>query len=222
MGMLNRVIASAFISITLAAFIAKEMAIGIDGMAYMAIAELPMLLFVSLLYSGVKKAYLQRMGIDGTARCIRAALYYSPKGMPLPKAVEESSQLDGNAEKFIKRLSRLMLLGAGSGIAVHVAEALGAEVYSGGSARSMLAYAVEKEQMDAERKAAGLRAGLQRNATISMFVSSILPAFAVFIFIGNAALSGRPMPGIFAVVMLGAMPMLYALGSASVNRRFIG
>ena len=61
---------------------------------------------------------------------------------------------------------------------------------------------------------------LQRYATISMFISTIVPSFLVFAFIGTAILSQASFNLLpFSVSMLILIPLAYAVGNSLLSRR---
>ena len=72
-----------------------------------------------------------------------------------------------------------------------------------------------------ESKRAEIEEAAQRYATINMFLSTILPSFLVFAFVGDAILSqgGFDMPA-FSVSLLLLLPLAYSVGNALMWRRF--
>ncbi|HVA82760.1 MAG TPA: hypothetical protein VNF06_01190 [Candidatus Aquilonibacter sp.] len=64
---------------------------------------------------------------------------------------------------------------------------------------------------------------LQRGSTINMFLSTLLPSFALFTFVGGSILSqGAPNLILFSALLLILIPLLYALNLRSFARRLIG
>lgn len=64
---------------------------------------------------------------------------------------------------------------------------------------------------------------LQRGSTINMFLSTLLPSFALFTFVGGSILSqGPPNLILLSALLLILIPLLYALNMRSFARRLIG
>ncbi len=218
------IIAALCISAALGSIEAITINAGILYALLLSAADFPMAFITSRLYTEIVKIHKKRLYAENIARCLRSALLYTPKGVPLAKALESSADLSADAGSFIRKLSRMLLLGKALR-ARNILEAMNvkasdAEVH-GIEIGTLLMYALDAFGMENQRRMAAMRGSLQRDATISMFVSAVLPAFVVFMLIGNAALSGDALLLPFSIVMLGVLPLLYAFGSSSMNRRFL-
>ncbi len=81
----------------------------------------------------------------------------------------------------------------------------------------------EKIDSEAQEKASSIEQYSQKYATINMFLSSVLPSFIIFGFVGSSIISqGNPSLLTFSVIMLFALPVLYAFGNSRLNGRLNG
>jgi hypothetical protein len=81
---------------------------------------------------------------------------------------------------------------------------------------------VRKSALFSGLKRAEMEESAQRYATINMFISTILPSFLVFAFVGNAVLSGTGFSTfLFSITFLIMVPLAYAFGNAFMWRRLL-
>jgi hypothetical protein len=81
---------------------------------------------------------------------------------------------------------------------------------------------VRKDALFSDLKRAEMEESAQRYATINMFISTILPSFLVFAFVGNAVLSGAGFSTfVFSITFLIMVPLAYAFGNAFMWRRLL-
>ncbi|MGC8538656.1 MAG: hypothetical protein ACP5MK_02195 [Candidatus Micrarchaeia archaeon] len=67
-----------------------------------------------------------------------------------------------------------------------------------------------------------LEASMQRYSTVNMFISTILPIFIMFIFIGSSIISQSGINKVeFSLIILTFIPAFYAVGNAIFIRRYI-
>lgn len=91
----------------------------------------------------------------------------------------------------------------------------GANVEEGQSIRRML----DSRLLESEEQRSRAEGMLQRNATLGMFVSTVLPSFAIFGFIGNAILGQTAgSMALFSMVMLLLFPSMSLALNITINR----
>jgi hypothetical protein len=81
---------------------------------------------------------------------------------------------------------------------------------------------VRKSVLFSGLKRAEMEESAQRYATINMFISTILPSFLVFAFVGNSVLSGTGFSTfLFSITFLIMVPLAYAFGNAFMWKRLL-
>ncbi|MCL4365185.1 MAG: hypothetical protein M1569_02970 [Candidatus Marsarchaeota archaeon] len=79
-------------------------------------------------------------------------------------------------------------------------------------------YKLHQNERDAENSSAMLR-----YSTVNMFISTVAPSFIIFSFIGNMLISpGSASIGGMSLLLIIALPIMYALSSSSLSRRLYG
>jgi|GEM_PF-2528455 hypothetical protein len=78
-------------------------------------------------------------------------------------------------------------------------------------------------EIELKERLSVIEAACQRYATVNMFISTILPSFIIFSFIGGAIISNSaPSTLLFGTAMLIALPMVYSVSYARLSGRLIG
>lgn len=82
--------------------------------------------------------------------------------------------------------------------------------------------ALELHEAAVKEELAELESACSRYATINMFISTVLPSFIIFAFIGSAIISNSaPDMLLFAIVVLVGLPAVYSFGNAKLNGRML-
>ncbi len=155
----------------------------------------------------------EREGFDSF---LSRALYRTASGVPYMKALDQSVEEINDAK--LKRKVRLSLrrylisasdFGFGSGEGMRIKDARWAVEETARNAR-----AAEEQHTDMEESA-------QRYATFNMFISTILPSFMVFAFIGSSILSRASFSLlVFSSLLVLVVPIFYSIGNLLMWRRF--
>ncbi|MCL5419934.1 MAG: type II secretion system F family protein [Candidatus Marsarchaeota archaeon] len=167
------------------------------------------------------------------AESLYTLTYYKSRDLPLCKALARAAR-EARSEQVSSALgaiARRIRLGESPGEAMHyVGSERGmpmlAESCSGDAADSGISQVHRLldayEYLLAERRSRALES-MQKYATINMFLSTILPAFTVFSFMGEIILAQKD-TGIFlfSVMMLVMLPLIYVIGIAMQKRRLLG
>lgn len=182
-------------------------------------AELLLLIAASTLSEAGIRAMLginrrnsnEKVSREAHAAWLYSTLYSHRSGIPYEKAMFLSGKRIDYAplkESVMRALRhRTMHAGAQSGIVGNSRWALG-ELRKGFRKK-------EATRADAEEST-------QRYATFNMFVSTVVPSFMIFAFIGSSILSRSSFSvAAFASVLLLGVPLLYSLGSMLMWRRLL-
>jgi hypothetical protein len=158
------------------------------------------------------KMHSEKVSKDELANWIYSALCRRRAGMHYTKAMAVAAE--GIAypplkEKVVSALKRRMMHPGGADEAI-----IGDRRWAVGELRKN-ARRVESNRVATEESA-------QRYATFNMFISTILPSFMVFAFIGSSVLSrGSLSLSAFAAALLLGIPALYSLGNVLMWRRLL-
>lgn len=118
--------------------------------------------------------------------------------------------LEGSEKPFNKNFPKLSKIFSGSCLPLSLKP-------------SALQVFTEKINSEEEEKASSIEQYSQRYATINMFLSSVLPSFIIFGFVGSSIISQNdPSLMAFSVIMIFALPLLYAVGNSRLNGRLNG
>ncbi|MDE1845818.1 MAG: hypothetical protein KGH53_00845 [Candidatus Micrarchaeota archaeon] len=191
------------------------------------------LLFVALLFlskTRLEEFYFTRKSSHDLLASLNHILYFNTLGSSLLgnlKVVGQTSLSENIRVGFRKVANRIRL---GEEFSAALASAFANELNyltikllpAKSGPISQLSRAVfEYDQLQKENSSTSLDA-LQRSSTISMFLSTLLPSFILFLFIGSSILSqAAPNLIIFSLVLLFAVPLVYAINSLSFARRLI-
>lgn len=157
--------------------------------------------------------------------------YYRKSGWPMYQAILKAaaSSESGETSEILKEIARRIRLGGDFGTALQAVSkrkklTLLENICStdqkgyGQIAKMLNTY----ESSNAE-KGATIDYSMQRYATINMFVSTILPSFIIFAFIGETILSpGTESLFAFSIVVTLMLPLVYLAGNAFMWRRLLG
>lgn len=205
-------VAVAFVALMLA--YASQMHSIYDIVLFLAIASFLVCVAMRLWYD-VARSHERRRMKDEMARLMGILLHYKTSGASFVCSLEKAAyfaEID-SARKRLLSIARRIRLG-GEARVEDVAELEGFSDF--GSARK----AVDSYRMSAEERNSSLEAHAQRDATIGMFLSTILPSFIIFSFVGSTIISpGSTGMFMFSVAMLIALPLILSVSAARLNRR---
>ncbi len=164
--------------------------------------------------------------LDGLMQSMEGLYHYRLSGISLDASVARlASEASGDLQESLSLLSRKMRLGGTLEDSFRsidrLNKALPAGSEPGGFGIGWLENAVISHETREDEKASRMEAGVQRHSTISMFISTILPSFVMFAFVGSSVISGSGaglLP--FALAMLAVLPFSYALGYSELCRRY--
>jgi hypothetical protein len=182
----------------------------------------------SILLEENVKAYRKRKLEDGLAEFFyRVSYYKSRKGSyfrAVDKAVQGTSARD--LRQIVDRASRglklggSLLYGIASGEELKDAALLKNLRLSGTGAPEQMRVALASHELHLGEMQSAIEESSQRYALINMFISTILPSFLVFTFIGTAILSQASINLLpFSVSLLIFIPLAYAVGNSLLSRR---
>jgi len=225
-------------AIELLAVLACSSAVGLllyysSGLAGPVELVLPLLVsgsLVSTVYLLRRRLHASRMkgaARDGLARSMHCLLYYRLNGLPLLQSIDRAAGLAdvGRVRAELVLLARRIRLGDALESAAESLSGLrsfparkAADPFRPESLKAALA----GYELETKARVSLVEAQSQRHATISMFLSTILPSFVIFAFIGSAIISeGTPDMLLFSVAMLVALPMVYAISYSQLSRRMM-
>ncbi len=175
---------------------------GALAMAALLAAANAMVLLVGKLVEINRNAYTAKLEGENKADFFGRALYRIALGMPRMKALEESA-----GEIAYAKLRH------------DVRTSLKKHALGGGEDRDFAGVSSHpQDNADARDTEAG--DSVQRYATFSMFVSTVLPSFMVFAFIGSSILSRSPFSMLlFSALLVFAVPSFYSIGNLFMWRR---
>ncbi len=166
-----------------------------------------------------RKNYRRKKTREDFAGYLHRLAFYRGKGGSYLKALEKAeSGIDDPALRRDARASRKLFLMEG---ARHAEPGrFGPGIISGG--KTGVEEAINGYALDQNSKQADIEESAQRYATFNMFISTILPSFLIFGFIGNSIMSQSGF-GIFmfSAFLLLAVPLIYAIGNALMWRRLL-
>lgn len=182
-------------------------------------------LLIFIIWRKLKNAYKKKIFIDELFRSADSILHYKSCGMPSVSAISKtiSSAETPELKASLELIRSQFILGEipdpapqANGIDDIISEAGKGSIFAG---PGELRHVVDSHELALGEKLSSLEAKSQRNATINMFVSTILPSFIIFAFIGSTIISGSaPSLLFFSIIMLAILPVAYALSYAELSR----
>ncbi len=181
-------------------------------------------LLLSAAAAAERRRALERRLLD----CLYSIVYRKARDEPLQGTVAMvGATAGGDAGRIFGEASRRMRMGEPFGDALR---ASGGSAWAGllcelyysdhGDDYNCIMRILGAHEALAEERAASAELSMQRYATVNMFVSTILPSFVIFAFIGEAILTQSPASlAAFSIVMVLALPLLYLVGNAVLRRR---
>lgn len=176
-------------------------------------------LSIAALYIKLKTRYSKLALEKKLIESVYIALGYANE-KPIAKGLEKIAKeaKDENLKRMLKReIAGEMLNGSLKG---RIEEMFGVKIAGGIDHKEILRLIKEKID-DTRLKASQLEPVFQREATINMFISTILPSFFVLLLIGEVLNANSPDVFAFLFAFIVAMPLLYAAGLTLSERRFI-
>ncbi|MDE1855125.1 MAG: hypothetical protein KGH57_02275 [Candidatus Micrarchaeota archaeon] len=151
------------------------------------------------------EAYRRKCAQQEFTDYLHGVLYRRRAGMPYAKALAHAAQMIGYAplkERVLLALRRRFMQGDHGGNPTDI-----------GDGKWAAAELRKELQLEAASQAK-IDESAQRYATLNMFVSTVLPSFMVFAFIGSSILS-RGSFGLllFSSILLFALPLSYSFGN---------
>jgi hypothetical protein len=182
----------------------------------------------SVLLKENAKAYRKKRLEDGLAEFFyRVSYYKSRKGScfrAVDKAVQGTSASD--LRRIVDRASRGFKLGGSflshitSGEEFRDAALLKNLRLSGTDTLEQMRSALAARELHLSERQSAIEESSQRYALVNMFISTIVPSFLVFAFIGTAILSQASVNLLpFSVSLLIFIPLAYAVGNSLLSRR---
>lgn len=159
-------------------------------------------------------------------RAMHTMLYYRMNGTPMLKSIEkarDTCELKGLKDS-LAMISRRMLLGDTAKNSINAVKELkeafpGRSLNPNGLGLKEIRAVLGSHQLELDRRLSQFEAHSQRHATVSMFLSTILPSFVIFAFIGSTIISNTaPNMMLISIGMLIALPMVYAISYEILNR----
>ena len=171
--------------------------------------------FANLLLSANRHAYCKKKQDDELFDMLKKASFYMQRGFPFLASLNEvlAGSSDNSAKSTLRKLAREIYLGLGIDQAL---ASIGHVVSAGSIDQAIAAY-----DLSTNRKQAELEGTVQTYTTLNMFIAVIVPAFLMFAFVGTSIISptSRNMLPL-ALLLIIAVPIVYALGNLALNRRF--
>lgn len=186
---------------------------------------------INALLESNAEAYLRKRLEEGTVEFLYRVTYYKRRGGSYLRAVGKA--VNGTADEGTKRIagraSKGLMLGGGlaSGIASggeFRGEALLRNLrLSGTDDLGQVRCALAAHELRLGERQSAIEESSQRYAITNMFISTIVPSFLVFAFIGSAILSPAGFSMLlFSVSLLIFIPLSYAIGNSLLSRRLYG
>ncbi|MDE1874207.1 MAG: hypothetical protein KGI04_03765 [Candidatus Micrarchaeota archaeon] len=164
---------------------------------------------VSIMLSANRKAYRQRTEGEEFFRYLHSVVYRKRRGGAYAKAAlaaARSIRYAALREKVLRSIMRGFM----------EPRALDGEMGS----RRWAASEIEKHERLVGARRAAVEEAAQRYATFNMFISTVLPSFMIFAFIGSSVLSSASFSIVaFSATLLLAVPFFYSLGNLLMWRR---
>jgi hypothetical protein len=184
-------------------------------------------LAVSSLLRSNRKSYARKTLRDGLAECLYMVVYYrSRKGSYLNAIDRASASSDSQAlRSLMSRASKAFKLGGSFLGSIGSAEELKSDALlenlnSGLGDERAINGIVSAHGLYMNARQAAVEDSSQRYAILNMFVSTILPSFALFAFVGSTIISQAGFSLItLSVLLLVVIPLIYALGNSIMWRR---
>lgn len=156
--------------------------------------------------------------------------YYRESGIPVVSAMERAAKscTNNDSAAILRHAAIRMALGEGLPKAIDSASLPDRRIrallgpYTNqhdvdfGAAFS--SYKLKQSERDAENSSA-----MYRYSTVNMFISTVAPSFIIFSFIGSMLISsGSASIDFMSMLLIIALPIMYALSSSSLSRRLYG
>ncbi len=192
----------------------------------------------SLLSTSALSMLLRKTGAAQNARVLSdelvAGMHYAllcrSKGVPMPAALNlaAAGSRDASVKSALSNAStRLKLEGdiepifAGMQLTADIRDAVKSSDWS--NVPSALEAVTGSYAYELNNRKARVEESIQRYATLNMFLSTILPSFIIFAFIGSMLISQKQESMLYiSLVLLIALPIAYALGNMLLSRRLFG
>ncbi len=183
-----------------------------------------LLVFAPLLFIGISLAlmldyakgkFMKNKHDESVIEALRKISYYKQRGVPFLCALATELKSEDNKEvaRELEMLEKSLMLNKDADMHILQLET-GAED---------LEMAIQYIDMANERKMAATEGTIQTYATVNMFISIILPAFAVFGFVGSAILASSVVSfTVLSMVLLAGLPLAYTFGNVLLNSRLYG
>jgi hypothetical protein len=189
------------------------------------------LLFITVIHALLASnaaAYRKKKLEEGLVDFLYRVVYYKCRRGSYLRAVDKAVQgtsADG-PKQAVDRASRSLRLGGGlaSGLASGVEFESEAPLrnlrLSGTEGLNQVRAALAAHELHLSERQSMIEESSQRYAITNMFISTIVPSFLVFAFIGSAILSPTgPSMLLFSVSLLILIPISYAIGNSLLSRR---
>lgn len=168
-------------------------------------------LSIHLLLRANRKAYESKAGRLEFIECLNRTMYRKRAGRSYAKALVESA-----GEIRMKDLRESVFANARKRIMEWDGTPNGQEGYG----RTWAEAEIRKQARSTDASRADVEERAQRYATFNMFLSTVLPSFLVFAFIGGSILSHAYFSMLlFSICLVFTIPVLYSFGNLLMWRR---
>lgn len=183
---------------------------------------------IHLLLKSNAEAYRKRKLSDGLAEFLYRVGYYKSRRGSYFRAVGRAAQGTSASDlrRIVDRASRELKLGGGLFTGLVSDKAFEGEALlknlrlSGADNIGQIRSALEAHELHRNERQSMIEESSQRYALINMFISTIVPSFLVFAFIGTAILSQASFNLLpLSVSLLIVIPLSYAIGNSLLSRR---
>jgi hypothetical protein len=155
------------------------------------------------------------------AKALRLFMYCTSRGMPTIKAIEKiQSEASYSATvSLLRRASKRMKMGEGLGEAIERAGFSCQDFLVKALKAKPLAEALEEHERRRKERLLHIKESSGMRATMSMFVSTIMPSFIIFAYVGgNVAYSERTGILPFSLGICLMLPAIYAICASMLRR----
>lgn len=177
-------------------------------------------LLSGLLFSVVLLLYNQLTAISNKSRydseltrTLQLLLHFKASGLPILSSLDKAAEYAKlpSLKRSLSNMSRRIKLG-------EISANRPLEISDTSKIKSMISL----HELRLQEKVSIVESHSQSSATITMFLSTILPSFVVFAFIGTTIISNSlPNMLLFSIAMLLILPMAYAVSHAQLSRRVL-
>lgn len=193
------------------------------------IASFSSVLTISLLLRLNRKAHARKTLRDGLVEYLYKVIYYRLRKGSYFNAVDRASASTGShaLRSLVVRASKSFRLGGSFLEGIRSAEDLRSDAVleslrCGPSDERAMNGIISAHNLYLSARQAAVEASSQRDAVLNMFISTILPSFILFAFVGSTIISQAGLDLLAASVLLIVLvPLFYSMGTFLMWRRLL-